>query len=644
MKDICVSKVLYIDTKEELLSCKGHDGLIVVCNPFLLNLARESSLNAVDLFEFWSQDEMNAFSLECWRFSNQIIKVAKGYLTQEKNKEFSFNASQDQSLYRYLHSYLFFQISFKRLLDITEISSIEFKNHEYPGDDPNIFSVPNLNPQVSKLILPLLEQTKIKVKTNDIRHTITNSELNNAPDTLLLRLLVNGLTTSLSTLLLRKFKSIGIQKDTILIAGLNEKINEELISLVMNGNRLHLIQLKSFSKQLNSLSKSEKHLEIKFLIDLKHKISWEELPFISASLNSDLRDRALENISKALDRFFNHLISVKIKSLEYLVKELATENLPSPVIINGLMGLVGEQIYSNLKSMGCSVYCFEHGVTVGLARCNHERGKSLEAANTDHFFVCSQAAKEENCEQIDRNYDWCHVVGLPKQVTKPNFPKLQRRLARKKLSVKKSEKVLMHIWGYYHFGNAPYLFQQLPQEHINLEKELNCELYPLSPYRVFVKEYPSQRFFYQPPMHERYQDPVINKKLEFLGHADFRYVRMASDLFVTQCPTSTLGWVLGADKPTIYLGSDSIKPLLNTMVKRHLSEALFYIDMDTPKWREAFKDILQLPYCDLVEAWESKVKARREFLDHYFGNNLVLDKFLIKNLKKYNRSLSGAIK
>ena len=110
MKDICVSKVLYIDTKEELLSCKGHDGLIVVCNPFLLNLARESSLNAVDLFEFWSQDEMNAFSLECWRFSNQIIKVAKGYLTQEKNKEFSFNASQDQSLYRYLHSYLFFHL------------------------------------------------------------------------------------------------------------------------------------------------------------------------------------------------------------------------------------------------------------------------------------------------------------------------------------------------------------------------------------------------------------------------------------------------------------------------------------------------------------------------------------------------------
>lgn len=639
-----MSQVLYIDSEKELRSCNVNDGLIVVCNPFLLSLAKERSLNAVDLFEFWSQEEMNAFSLECWRFSNQIIKVVKEHLTQEKNKKFSFNASQDQSLYRYLHSCLFFQISFKRLLDTTEISSIEFKNHEHPGDIPNIFSVPNVNPQVSKLIQPLIEQTKIKIKSNDIRHIITTSELNNTPDTLLLRLLVNGLTTSLSTLLLRKFKSVGIRKDTILIAGLNEKINEELISLMMNGNHLRLIELKSFSKQFNSPSSSEKNLEGKFLIDLKHKISWEQLPFISASLNPDLRDRALDNISKALDRFFNHLISVKIKSLEYLIKELATENLPSTVITNGLIGLVGEQIYSNLKSMGCSVYCFEHGVTVGLARCNHERGKSLEAANTDHFFVCSKAAKEENCQQIDRNYDWCHVVGLPKQVTKPNFPKLQRRLARKKLSIKKSERVLMHIWGHYHFGHAPYLFQQLPQNHINLEKELNCELYPLSPYRVFVKEYPSQRFFYQPPMHERYQDLVINKKLEFLSHSDFRYIRMAGDLFVTHCPTSTLGWVLGADKPTIYLGSDSIKPLLNSIVKRHLREALFYIDMDSPKWRKAFKDILQMPYCDLVEAWERKVKARREFLDHYLGNNLVTDNILKQNLEKYDRRLSGAIK
>ena len=639
-----MSKVLYIDSEKELRSCNVSDGLIVVCNPFLLCLAKESSLNAVDLFEFWSQEEMNAFSLECWHFSNQIIKIVKEHLTQEKNKKFSFNASQDQSLYRYLHSYLFFQISFKRLLETTKISSIEFKNHEHPGDVPNIFSVPNVNPQVSKLIQPLIEQTKIKIKSNDIQHIITTSELNNTPDTLLLRLLVNGLTTSLSTLLLRKFKSVGMRKDTILIAGLNEKINEELISLVMNGNHLRLIELKSFSKQFNSPSSSEKNLEGKFLIDLKHKISWERLPFISASLNPDLRDPALDNISKALDRFLNHLISVKTKSLEHLVKELATENLPSTVITNGLIGLVGEQIYSNLKSMGCSVYCFEHGVTVGLARCNHERGKSLEAANTDHFFVCSQAAKEENCEQIDRNYDWCHVVGLPKQVTKPNFPKLQRRLARKKLSIKKSEKVLMHIWGHYHFGNAPYLFQQLPQEHINLEKELNCELYPLSPYRVFVKEYPSQRFFYQPPMHERYQDLVINKKLEFLGHSDFRYVRMAGDLFVTHCPTSTLGWVLGADKPTIYLGSDSIKPLLNATVKRHLREALFYIDMDSPKWRKAFKDILQMPYCNLVEAWERKVKARRKFLDHYLGNNLVTDNILRQNLEKYDRRLSGVIK
>ena len=616
-----MSKAIYLDSKEELEGCSGNDKLIILCNPFLHRLAIKHSQNAIDLFEFWSQNEMNVFSLECWRLSEQIIEIAKGQLAKEKDESFSFIASQDNSLYRFLHSYLFFQISFRRLLDTIKISSIEFKNHEDTEDELNIFSVPNLNPPVSRLILPLLKQVKIKIQTNDIQHKHINSELNSTPDKLLSRLLVNGLTVSLSTVLLRRLKSFGVRGKTILIGGLNEKINEELIGLLTSKKHLRLIDIKSLQKQLNVLPIIEEKFSRKFHIDLKSKINWKQYSFISSSLNSDLCDYALETTSLALDRMFNHLIAAKTKSHEYLVKQFATENAPSAVITNGLMGLVGEQIYSNLKSMGCSVYCFEHGVTVGLARCNHERGKSLEAVNADHFFVCSEAAKEENCKQVVKGHDWCHVVGPPKQVIRPNLPKLQRYLARKKLSIKNKEKVLMHIWGYYYFGNAPFLFQQLPQAQLNLENELNREVYPLSPYRVFVKEYPSRRFFYQTPMQERYQDLVVNKNLEFLGYEDFRYIRMAGDVFVTHCPTSTLGWVLGADKPTIFLGSDVIKPLINNIVKQHLSEALFYIDTDTRNWRKNLDELLQMPYYNLISDWEMKAKARREFLHHYLGKN-----------------------
>ena len=39
---------------------------------------------------------------------------------------------------------------------------------------------------------------------------------------------------------------------------------------------------------------------------------------------------------------------------------------------------------------------------MGLAKCNHVRGKSLESGNTDHFYVCSVAAKKRKhqpCKQ-----------------------------------------------------------------------------------------------------------------------------------------------------------------------------------------------------------------------------------------------------
>ena len=120
-------------------------------------------------------------------------------------------------------------------------------------------------------------------------------------------------------------------------------------------------------------------------------------------------------------------------------------------------------------------------------------------------------------------------------------------------------------------------------------------------------------------MQERYADLVAEKSVEFLGNADFRYVRMAADLMVTQCPTSTLGWVLGSGMPTIYLGSDEVKPLLNDSLRQMLANSLFYINVDEKNWAYALNEIIQFPYPDLLRVWEEKSNARDRLLHHYFG-------------------------
>ena len=71
--------------------------------------------------------------------------------------------------------------------------------------------------------------------------------------------------------------------------------------------------------------------------------------------------------------------------------------------------------------------------------------------------------------------------------------------------------------------------------------------------------------------------------------------------------------------PTIYLGSDEVKPLLNDSLRQMLANSLFYINVDEKNWAYALSEILQFPYPDLLRIWEEKSDARDLLLRHYFG-------------------------
>ena len=360
---------------------------------------------SIDLFGFWSQKDVNDFSLECWRLSELIIKLTKERFKPGNMKDFSFSAEQDQSIYRFLHSVLFFQISFKKLLLTEKISSVEFKHHETEDVEANIHSVSDLLPKLTFSVLPVLEQMGVKFKCDDVTTCQVKSELNDKPDTLISRLLVNGLNVSFLTFLLRSFGSLGLGPKKIIFTGLNESTSEELVKLFLKGKSISLINIKGLTNYYSSNPEGGSKLQASSITGPVFEISWADFPFLLKILSPQLLQRNMQDLTRALDRYFNFLISVKVKSKAYLNAHIAANFSPPEVITNGLMGFIGEQVYSNLKSMGCCVHSFEHGVTVGLAKCNHVRGKSLESVNTDHFYVCSVAAKKENTNHVTKGYD-----------------------------------------------------------------------------------------------------------------------------------------------------------------------------------------------------------------------------------------------
>ena len=85
-------------------------------------------------------------------------------------------------------------------------------------------------------------------------------------------------------------------------------------------------------------------------------------------------------------------------------------------------------------------------------------------------------------------------------------------------------------------------------------------------------------------------------------------------------PTSTLGWCMGVDKPLIWLDSKSLFPLKNSEVRKAFKEAFIFIDFDDDKWLLKFKNILELPYSEILEIWNSKSTARNELCENIISS------------------------
>ena len=333
--------------------------------------------------------------------------------------------------------------------------------------------------------------------------------------------------------------------------------------------------------------------------------------------------------------------------LETRIATLASElAAPRIMMTNGLFGPVGAMYYGLLRRAGFTVIDFEHGFTTGLSLHSQQKIRFSEASTCDVHLVCADEAAKRFAEAAGPSKVRHEVIGLADQTRRLLRPRLQRRLARRSLGLHRSETAIMHVSTWTYMGNRrPGYGTQTETFVWQTDRRLIEEVYARVPHTVLFKEYPTQRLPFHPPYAELLSIPA---NMRILPREDFRFVRAAADVIVTAVPTSTLGWVMGAGVPVIWLDSREVNPLITEAWRDVFRASFLFIDIDSADWPDRLSETLSRPLSALRKDWAERYQARRSLLARAITGppgtvgrraaRIVADEFRLRSIE--GRSLS----
>lgn len=135
----------------------------------------------------------------------------------------------------------------------------------------------------------------------------------------------------------------------------------------------------------------------------------------------------------------------------------------------------------------------------------------------------------------------------------------------------------------------------------------------------------------------------LPENIKLRSYPDLRFCRTVADLIIIDRATSTIGWVLAANIPLIYLNLSSDP--LTTEVRKEMEKALFVFDIDNDCWDRELRQFLELPYEKILKLWNEKEIHRKHFSEHYvIGSKkdyLELNNWIIEQTKKIGNTVEA---
>lgn len=275
-----------------------------------------------------------------------------------------------------------------------------------------------------------------------------------------------------------------------------------------------------------------------------------------------------------------------------------------------------------------------HGLTKSFL--TESNIKTYESDIAD-LVLCHSKAEKKVFKKYDSSSN-VHPISTLQETKKIRLRKFQRFYVRRMLKIPETKRVL-YPSIIYPYNNANE-FGERPndKENYNFEKKIITLLSKINKNSIY-KTYPN-RCFIDPNILVDYAKNLNNIKI-ISDRFDFRYISSIGDIFILApfAGSSTVMWLLGLNKPVIYLNNPKFQSFNNEAMDV-IKKIFISVDMNVDNCDSNFIDLLNKPYDEIEEMWKAKQVYRDQYDEEWLlgmklhagrlGANYI-EKFMIEN-------------
>ena len=373
-----------------------------------------------------------------------------------------------------------------------------------------------------------------------------------------------------------------------------------------------------------------------------------DMPELNFSYQNQNTDNKYEDLKNILAKFFDDDVvynTFKIVIFEmykkrinyYLQKKIYTQDYISKldrsikfILTNTINGFDSHIFAKQLQRSGYKIINTYHGLSTAMQR--KEENDFYECQAPD-MTLCHNKSEKDMCNELVPSA-LVYPISLVQEAKNKRFKFLKRFRVNKLLKIKEDINIFYPSCIYPFNNVTKYNYRPSDRLIFEFEKKMISLLSKLNK-RVIYKDYPMRSYIDSNTLigyAKSFKNiKVIDKKF------DFRFVSSIGDIFILGHigGMSTVSWMLGENKPIIYLHTNKSR-FLNEKAKIIIDKIFIVIDIDQENWTDDLSLLLNKPYKELVNLWKEKKIYRDQFDNEWLmGINLHAGKLASKYIERF---------
>ena len=409
--------------------------------------------------------------------------------------------------------------------------------------------------------------------------------------------------------------------------------NPLFLRLVDLDKKVLLYNLLKYSKLTNLVKKNKIYIyknsfvirEIEpYLYDLGYKLQF--MPEITFNYDRHLSEVANTDINLVLEKYLNKsdseialksvLLIIYKKRISYFIhKKKYTEKYISNldksinvILTNIIFDDFDRCIFTQqLKINNFKIINVMHGLTNSFLKRKH---LFFYESNSSYNILCFNKSEKEMFKKLSPN-SFAYPISVVQEAKNKRLSFIKRFIVNRYLKIDNDINIFYPSINYPYNNGSIFGLRQSDSEIYKFEKEIVLSLSKVNK-RAIYKPYPMKSYVDSDTIIEYANSfsniKVINEK------NDFRFLTSIGDIFILSNigVSSTMTWILGENKPILFLHSKNFN-ILNDKGLKIINEIFIVIDIDVHNWTEHLIEILNMPYKNLLKIWNDKQIYRDKY-------------------------------